>query len=361
MRTTLIFFLFLNVCFSQNNVSLFTSNGSLFTVVIKDKIINATPQANVIVENVTEDTLMLKIELENNKKFESTIYLLEKKQPVKHKEFDYAIEIDKEKIKLNYLGTYDIKNIREPIVAKKPVVDTSQKYRNKTLGHLCEIKENKPVYFNNIPRDRKCTTAMPDEYLGYVAILMLKAEVQDHKYAIIENVLRNNCVSVAQTNTLLNYIDYEIEKLKLIRIGYFNLADPANQKNLENNFRFESSVKELNSFLKNSGDYKLKTSSTCTKASEQNFITDFSEKLSAYANDSQRLEAFKKIYPEYCYSIEHVQQILQKFLHDREKLEAAKQLFFNCVEKNNFLSVSGVFSYNQTASELKDFVEKQNN
>ena len=43
----------------------------------------------------------------------------------------------------------------------------------------------------------------------------------------------------------------------------------------------------------------------------------------------------------------------------REKLDASKLLYYYCVDTQNYLNISDVFSYKLTESELKDFVEKQ--
>ena len=92
--------------------------------------------------------------------------------------------------------------------------------------------------------------------MRYTALLVAKAEVPDQKFTVVETVCRNNCINVSQLNLLLHYIDYEIEKLKLIRIAYSHLVDPANKKNLEKSFRFESSIKALNDFLNNPEENK---------------------------------------------------------------------------------------------------------
>jgi hypothetical protein len=345
--------------FSQNNVVLSSGDGRAFKLILKGKTFNEIPQAGIILEKILKDTLAFEVELENRKKFPVVIYLLEKGISCKNKEFNYRLDFDNNNLKTRFTGVYDIISLPDPLVPTKPVIDTSSKYRNTILGHFCELKEKKPLYFNNLPKEGSCSKAMPADYMDYTAILISKAEVPDDKFTIVENVCRNNCISVEQLVTLLAYIDYEIEKLKIIRIAYFSLSDPQNQKKLEKSFRFESSLNELNQFLKNTDQYKLKASSTCTKAASQLLIDRYTEKIAAFGNDGERYEALKKGYSDLCYSAEQVAVLLNKFIHDREKLEAAKLLYFNCVEKEKYMSISGVFSYNQTISELKDFVDKQ--
>lgn len=355
----ILFFLAYNTVFSQNNIRIFSGEGQLFTLYAFDSIQNKIPQANVLIENIYEDTVRIKIELEDKTKFETTVFLLEKGKTTKNKEFNYRINHEKCKIKVSYEDFFDVVKLPSPLIPQKPIVDTTAKYKNTRLGHFCELKDSKPIYFNNIPKAGGCITGMPIEYLNYTNLLMVKAQVVDDKYTIAENICRNNCLTIEQLNFILKYIDFELEKLKLIKLAYFNISDRNNKKELEKAFRFESSILELNNYFKIAVDPKMPSNIICKTASPQEKIKNLEDKLSIYANDSQRLEAFKKLYGEYCFSKDQILIVLKLFIHDREKFDVAKTLYFNCTEKENFLSISEVFSYNETISELKDFVEKQ--
>jgi hypothetical protein len=344
---------------AQNSLNLFSTNGKTFRVIRMGEMFNEAFQAQVLLENIMKDTLNLELEFENKKKFPVKLFLLEKGLPVKEKEFNYLVDFNGVNLNLRFNTLRALSETPNPIVPKKPVIDTTKKYYNNILGHFCELKENKPSYYNNLPKNSKCSVAMPMEYMNYVAILMSKAEVQDQKFVIAENVCRNNCLNVEQLKLLLAYIDYEIERLKLVRLAYYNLVDLQNKKQLEKSFRFESSVKELNSFFMEAEGMKAKTNVSCVNAASQMLIDRYLDKLKAFSNDSERLESFKKGYADLCYSTNQAKQLLAAFLHDREKLEAAKLLYPYCIDKSNYAEVKVLFSYNQTASELNDYISKQ--
>lgn len=350
-----------HLTYAQNALSLTSVDGKAFKVLIKNTVFNTTPQAHVTLENIATDTLRVEIELENKKKFPLTIYLLEKGEPVKQKEFSYHFSTDNNSIYLHYSGCYDLVKLPNPLVPAKPSVDTSSKYKNGTWAHFCEFKEGKVSYFNNLNKDQPCISAMSADYLNYLHLLMSRAQVQEEKQRIAENVLRNNCVSTLQVKQILKYVEYEVEKLKLIKIAYFNLVDPENQKDLESNLTFEASVNELTTFLKNSESYRIKTAEACQSASPQNDMDAYIGKIVALPDDSQKLDLLKNTYTSLCYSTAQVSQILQKFVHDRERLHAAKLLYFKCAQKNKFAEVSDTFSYNQSVSELREFIDKQQN
>jgi hypothetical protein len=343
---------------SQNNVRLLSSTG-IFNIYIADKPANKTPQAEVLIENIETDTLYLKIEFEGEARQGISLYLLDKGRPASGKEFCYLVTRDKKKVDIDFRGVYEIIPARKPIVPVKPVNDTSTSYRNATLGHLCEMKDGKPVYFNNIPLDGRCTEPMPPAYLNHIALLMGKAQVPDEKFLIAESVCRNNCVSVGQLSALLNYVDYELDKLKLIRIAYQHVTDKQDRALLEKNFRFESSVLELRRIFKERDQHPDITGAACTAPSPEKEMSGFIERLTACTNDSQRFNELRKSYYHLCFNVKQVKSALGQFIHDREKLDAARLLYEQCVEKDKYMEVADVFSYNQSVSELNDFIQKR--
>ena len=343
---------------AQNSVRLFSA-GSLFKVVAGNNLVNPNMQAEVLIENGVKDTLVLKLEFEDHTQAETILYLGDQGKKTDDKEFDYRLDFSQKPVRLVFIGMYARMHLHQPLVPEKPSVDTSLKYNNNLLGHFCELKNGKPVYFNNLPRSGSCALPMPEAYLNYARLLLKLAQTDDARLKVVENLCRNNCLSVAQLNALLPYVSYEVEKLRLVKIAYFNLTDAASGKELEKSFRFESSVRELDHFLKSAAARPALRGGNCQRASDSAQITTFCQELSVFKNDAQRFEAFKKIYDQYCYTITQVRQVLGQFIHDREKLDIAEQLYFYCTEKEKYGTLSDLFSYKETALELADFISKQ--
>jgi len=356
---TLLFTINLFFFKAQNNLRLFSGEGLSFNLIAFDTVINKQPQTDVLIQHIYDDTIRLKIKLADDIIYTTTLYLFEKGKPTKNKEFTYRVSRKLNNVKITFNTLYDIVKPPIAIVPVKPKADTTLKYKNTRLENFCELKDGKPTYFNNIPNNGKCLSAMPTEYINYTKILMKKAQVPNDKYQIAENVSRNNCLSVAQLNFLLEYIDFEVEKLKLIKTTYYNLIDKENKKELEKNFKYEASKNELNNFIKTSSDFKPISGINCKYTSSVEAIKSLENNLVAHNNDTDRLENFKKLYEAFCYSTEDIKLILKLFIHDREKLEAAKLFYNYCVNKDNFLTIAEVFSYNNSVSELENFIAKQ--
>jgi hypothetical protein len=242
-----IFSLVITFCYAQNSVRLMSADGTPFKVLQNGVVLNKNAEASLLIENLQNDTLHLMIEFENKQSLPITIYLLDKGNKTNNKEYNYQI-VNGQQLKAIYTGMYDPVDLPDPIVPQKPLVDTSHQHDNNLLEHFCELKNGKPVYFSNLPLDEKCKTPMPAGYLGFTDQLMKKARSDEAKFRIVEGVCRNNCVSVSQLVTLLNYIEYELEKLKLAKFAIQSLTDPDNLNVLEKSFRYESTFVELKKF-----------------------------------------------------------------------------------------------------------------
>ncbi len=361
MRNSLFFILFFinEILSGQNNARIFSSDGKTFKVFIYDKLYNKTPQASVLLENMTKDTLYLKLEFENNQKFGATIYLLEKGKPTKNKEFNYKVELTSNKLRVNYAGNHEVITLPNPLVPKEPVIDTTLKYKNTRLGHFCELKNGQPEFYNNVPKTGKCLEPMSNTYINYVNLLMSKAQVPETKFDIAENTCKNNCLNVEQLNKLLVHIEFEIEKLKLVKLAYSHITDKANEKNLTQTFKLEVSKTELFSLLKRLSEHKEQITSDCVNPATAVEIGAFRQSLSAPANDAEKFALLKKTYDIRCYSTKQIQTVLEVFTKDREKLDAAKLLYFYCTDKSSYTDLKKVFDYTTAAADLNEFIEKQ--
>jgi hypothetical protein len=352
-------FLLLTVINGQNNLRIYSGEGEVFIAYMNGAALNEKPEANLLIANIKQDTVKIKIEFNNGASGEGVLYLLEKGKPVKNREFNYLLVKKDNKIAFSFAGTHSIIRLPDPLVPIKPVVDTSYKLRDNVLGHYCELKNARPSYFNNIPVNDECTISMPEVYMNYMNLLMGRAQNEDDKFLIAYNTCQNNCVSVSQLNRILVYIPYEIEKLKLIKEAYFHVSNRSSAGKLDSTMKLESTKKELKEFLKIAESGKVKTGINCSVASSESALSEMCSTLSVFSNDSERFQQFKKIYGNNCYSANQVKLVLSQFIHDREKLDAAKMLYYYCTEKSNFTSISLVFSYNSSVADLQDFVNKQ--
>jgi hypothetical protein len=171
----------------------------------------------------------------------------------------------------------------------------------------------------------------------------------------VENVIRNNCMSISQLGRLTELISYELDKLKLCRLAVNHITDPANKKDLQKYFRFESSHRALEDFFSHP-ESTAEIDGGCKAASSDHEIDSLRKRLASLPNDNEKLAFLKKTYQRFCFYLAQTAGLLSVFVHDREKLEAAKILYYQNTEQSKYAELSSVFSYNQTAVDFKQFV-----
>lgn len=343
---------------AQNNLRIVSPNGLLFTAVTNDHP-KSEPQTELLLKGVDRDTLSIEIVVEGNAVITQTVYLLDQGRPCTGQEINYSLRKAGKGFTLRYEGIYPATVLPDPLVPQPVKPDTTKAWRNRYMGHLCEMKDGTPVYLNNLPAGR-CTSPMPDSYMDYIKVLMGKAQTEDGRLSVAENVCQNNCLSTAQLSALLNYVGYEIERLKLLKLAYPHLTDSAAARGLEKNFTFAAARRELLQFLDHPNQEQVVTTSACVNAADSAAIAPFGAALGNCSNDGERLETFKKGYRAHCYTTAQIRALLQLFIHDREKGIAAQALYFYCVDKGNYVTLTTLFNYNESKNALLNFVEKQN-
>ncbi len=99
---------------SQNNLSLQMEDGAAFRVLINEKVFNDSAQAQVLIPDIREDTLFVKIETAPALRYGVTLYLMDKGRKTTGKEFSYVLKKEKNRLRPVFMGIYDIKTFKKP-------------------------------------------------------------------------------------------------------------------------------------------------------------------------------------------------------------------------------------------------------
>lgn len=116
-----IFSLFIVSANAQNNARLFSAKGELFSVFMNEQSVKPNAEASVLIENISADTLQLKVVFENQKPVEITIYLLNKGKKTRGREYVYKLIFDAGTVKSTFLNTVTPVSLPEPLVPQKPI------------------------------------------------------------------------------------------------------------------------------------------------------------------------------------------------------------------------------------------------
>ncbi len=361
LRYVFVLLFSVTAAFSQNNLIVFSSNAGLFSAKIEGLSLGDEYKQEIKVTALTKDTFDITITTkEGNLSLKRKLFLLAKAKPVKNKEFVYSLELNEEtkKLKLVFVTVHDIKPLPNPLLPAKPAEDTTYKWRNNVFGTLFELKDGKPIFYFNLPKSGTCTEGMTQTNLDH-GVAFIKRTVMDmEKHQYTQEIVKNNCITCQQLATILKSVNYELDKLKLVKEAYVNLVDKKELKTLEASFRFESSKKEFADMLAYPNKMiPAKNKINCTKAEKDSTVMELASNTKLFPTDHERFQFMKEKAAGYCFTSMQFKSILSIFLHDREKLDLTKLFYNNITDKENISVLHEVFSYQESITNLEAFIK----
>lgn len=361
LRCFFVLLFSVTAAFSQNNLIIFSSNAGLFNAKTEGLDLSDEFKQELKITSVTKDTFNITlITKEGNLRLTRQIYFLAKGKPVKNKEFVYSLELNEasKKLKLLFVTVHDIKPLPDPLLPAKPAEDTTHKWRNNVFGTLFELKDGKPIFYFNVPKNGTCTEGMTQANLDH-GIAFIKRTVMDmEKHQYTKEIVKNNCLTCVQLAMILKNVNYELDKLKLVKDAYVNLVDKKELKTLESSFRFESSKKEFSDMMADPNKLiPAKNKINCTKAEKDSVVKDLASNTKLFSTDHERFQFMKEKAAEYCFTCVQFKSILNVFLHDREKLDLTKLFYYHITDKENISLLNDVFSYQESIVNLEAFLK----
>ena len=123
MRFFILFFLMLSVLKfnAQNDLRLISLSGETFEVFVGGKMINTMPEASVLIKNILLDTLTIQIKFEKIKPIDAVIFLLDKGEKTRDKEYNYKVFLERESAAVVFIGSKEIVRLPEPLVPKNTI------------------------------------------------------------------------------------------------------------------------------------------------------------------------------------------------------------------------------------------------
>lgn len=347
--------------YAQNHLVIYSSSAHVFHVNMNGTSMTDGPVHEFSADSIVKDTIVISLEISNGPAVKKNVYFLEKGQRTKDREFVYALEYDdiKKKAELTFVTVYPYKKLPWPLVPPKPVEDTTYKWRNNVYGHLFELKNGKPLFFQNLPIDGICAKPMPDENTGYILKLLARTQIDSEKFIFAREVVKNNCISCEQLSHLIKSLNFELDKIKLVKEAYANIVDKQKINELETYFRFESSKKEFKEMMKNADNFNVTNTITCSKPISDSVCTSLVSELKLYSTDYEKFQHIKAKGSKLCFTTNQFKSCLNTFVHDREKLDLSKLFYNNITDKENLQNLGDIFSYNESKSALINFIKTQ--
>ncbi len=94
----------------------------------------------------------------------------------------------------------------------------------------------------------QCNT-VDDAKINSLTEKVSKQHLDNNKLKLIQDYLNTDCIKSAQLLTLIKLLNFEEDKITIIKKSYSKLVDPQNISEILKLLEFESSKKEIQTFI----------------------------------------------------------------------------------------------------------------
>ncbi|MGZ3884744.1 MAG: DUF4476 domain-containing protein [Bacteroidia bacterium] len=351
--------------FSQaydNNLVFFSKSYKAFTLYLNDEKINANPEINVKAFHVSDGWQKVRIEFSGEKDHRvlSDSIRIRPIERNNRSEIAYMIRDDSGEVPgLVFMSQGLASGPKAPPVPEAPK-ETIPMLDNNVYGNLYQAIDGKPVFFKNYDALRQaCHADLNDKEVGYMLQLINKTNDFENQYKYIEQVVERNCYTAAQIAKILNLLTIEIDKLKLAEKAYPHLKDKAKVNELTGIFKYPTIKEEFAAFLNQFSVEQKQRDMNCTVALSDAEYKPIYEAVKKTPNEYEKTKQAKKELTAHCFSTTQLLEILNLFMHDRERLEFAKAAKLVVTDKENYPKLEEGFLFSETKTEFQKFISKQ--
>ncbi len=249
-----VFTILFGVLKSQNNLIVFTSTGEPFYLVINGSRYNDKPQTNVKAEGILPSVVQAKIIFENKKPdFDIKLYLTYEGRDTSNMEFTYSIVRKKKKYKIKYISSTKLvsaTNISQQDTAKAfTPLQLNLPNINLSTNSGITVTPTNPTPTSANTSSNPCVTINDLDFEGAKKSVDSKT-LEDDKLIIAKEITNKKCLTSMQVQQLMRLMTYETSKLELAKYAYKNCMDKSNYYKVNDAFGYESTISDLEAFLK---------------------------------------------------------------------------------------------------------------
>ena len=168
----------------------------------------------------------------------------------------------------HYLRVYEYKEYRDGTGGNAKLVYTgSVRIKKNTYTHCVVnpstaemmvtthemVMDNRPVSTPNNPSNKEISGTLSGKEIDALANEIQSKVTDTDKMKLLQLRLANKTYTTTQVRIMLPWFHFEESRLELAKWAYANTVDKNNYRNISSDFDYETSVKELESFLSSNG------------------------------------------------------------------------------------------------------------
>lgn len=206
-----------------------------------------------------------------------------------------------------------------------------------------------------------CSSFLANSDFMFLARQVHKAVGESAKFAKATQIVRTNCLSVAQIMKIASLLELENDRLSLLKIAYERTYDVEHYSEAHQLFQHYPNQQALNEFIKSKNITVVVVGGTVNNcqitASEMGQIKN-SIKNESFSSGKKML-AKQILQSKKCFTAVQVSQIVNIFSFDADKLEIAKFAYDYTTDPDNYHILNSSFSFSSSKEDLMKYVNSK--
>lgn len=308
------------------NAVVFSENGDKFTLILNGEKQNETPQANVKIKDLTGEFYQARVDFEN-----PSIPDFTQKNFVVHKGFEVTYVI-----KSNKKGEYVMRFQSESEIPGSTASKTDAPAGDvQVVDYVIEEETTAPAQKTTV------TTTAPSK------------------------------VTTTTTTTTTTKPSGSGEKVNVnMNVGGVNMGINMNVEGMDSEMEVEetTTVKTTSSSSTTISQQSpaprqevvvVEKTTGCTRPMDSASFNSAKSSISSKGFDDTKLSTAKQAIKANCMSTAQIKEVMSLFGFEDSRLDFAKYAYDYCSDKNNYYTVSDVFSFSSSADELNKYLESK--
>jgi hypothetical protein len=202
--------------------------------------------------------------------------------------------------------------------------------------------------------------------LQNVLEMMRKTSFEATRITTAKQVIQNNCLLTPQVKDILRTLSFEQSRLEIAKFAYDFTVDQRNFYSINDVFQFESTISQLDEFLKSkptrqeATDFRLGGKSSCPRPMmDAGAFRQLSNQIRNATSDITRLAIAKQGIQSFCISSEQVRDLAKELTQEINRLELTKESYRYTYDPQNYIVVHEVLQNNNSKQELSRYIRSQ--
>lgn len=178
-----------------------------------------------------------------------------------------------------------------------------------------------------------------------------KASLDDEKMDVILVGLKRNELSTTQLTQLLKLMNDDDRKLKIAKSAYYRISDPQNFYALEDAFSFSNRQNDFINYL------KMKPTGKSNTQIRSILFEQLKERVKRESFDEGRTVILQNTLKDSYITANQMETLLMLYSFEDAKLSAAKLLYYQVIDKQQYFTVARVFNFDRNKDNFLDFIK----